>query len=178
MYDKVAPWGLLSCLLTSVSLCHGFCGCEQVSALSARLRLYAYVIVRAHGLSTSPDCFLGCLSPDPTGSLRGCSVHGNGVPADRSSRTRRPCLQLGPCLGGISCLWTQPLSHPGKVCQSSLHSYKMINSNHKNVKRVSHCFLNTGQAIYIVIDPFCKYQVMLIYDVNNKRGGSIKCSFN
>lgn len=122
VYDKVAPWGLLSCLLTSVSLCHGFCGCEQVSALSARLRLCAYVIVRAHGLSTLPDCFLGCLSPDPTGSLRGCSLHGPGVPADRSSRTRRPCLQLEPCLGGISCLWAQPLSHPGKVCQSSLHS--------------------------------------------------------
>lgn len=52
----------------------------------------------------------------------------------------------------------------------------MMNSNHKNVKRVSHCFLNAGQAIYIVIDPFCKYQEMLIYDVNNKQGGGGEAS--
>lgn len=124
VYDKVVPWGLLSCLLTSVSLYHRFCGCEQVSAMSTRLRLCAYVGVRARRLSTSPDWCLGCLSPDSTGSLRGRSLHGPGIPADRSTWTRWPCLQLGPCLGGISCLWAQPLSHPGKVCQSSLHRYK------------------------------------------------------
>lgn len=119
VYDKVAPWGLLSCLLTCVSLCHRFCGCEHVSAMFARLRLCAYVGVCACGHSMLPDWCLGCLSPDPTGSLRGRSLHGPGIPADLSSWTRQPCLQFGPCLGGISCLWAQPPSHPGKVCQSS-----------------------------------------------------------
>lgn len=118
VYDKVAPWGLLSCLLTFVSLCHRYCGCKQVSAMC----VCAYVGVRTLGLSTSRDWCLGCMSPDPTGSLRARSLHGPGVPADRCSWTR----QLGLGLGGISCLWVQPLSRPGKVCQSSLHTYKTL----------------------------------------------------
>lgn len=123
VYEKVAPWGLLSCLLTCVSL-SSVLWLQASAAMSSRLRLCAYVGVRACWLSTLPDWCLGCLSPDPPGSLRGHSLHGPGVPADRSSWTQSPCLQLGPCLGGISCLWAQPLLHPGKVCQSSLHTYK------------------------------------------------------
>lgn len=59
VYDKVTPRGLQSCLLTWVSLCHWFCGCKQVSAMSAHLHLCAYVGVRACGLSTLPDWRLG-----------------------------------------------------------------------------------------------------------------------
>lgn len=96
-----------------------------------------------------------------------------------------------------------PVGHGGHVCSSGLAwgafpacgpnlchiqgrcvkvHYTHIrcrNNNHKNVKRVSHCFVNAGQAIYTVIDNFCNYKVTLIYDVNNKQvGTNIKCSFN
>lgn len=62
MYNKVAPWGLLSGLVTFLSVCHWFCGCKQVSALSLHLDLCAYVGARACGLSTLPDWRLGCVS--------------------------------------------------------------------------------------------------------------------
>lgn len=65
VYDEVAPWGLLSCLLTSVSLCHRFCGCEQVSAMSAFAHTLVYVP------SGFPSRLIGALDvcPDPAGSL-------------------------------------------------------------------------------------------------------------
>lgn len=120
MYNEVAPWGLLSGLV-NLFFCLPLVLWLQASVYSVPAP--AFVCIRWWMCLRAFNFAWSVVSLDHTSSLRACSLHGPGIPAHRCTGSEQPCLQLGPCLGGISCLWTKPLSHPGQVCQSLQHTY-------------------------------------------------------